>query len=168
MKRPVFLLFVGLVLGEAAAIFSNRNGFFVMALFLLIFLIIIYKIIKKKRSHFFIYSLLFLGMFFVGGFSFCRAKYLDKLDRCLFQTELEGTLTGEVEFIRETPTQEYQITLKKASFLKKGNEAYLKNGKQESQKKTKMIIQKSLNKEYHMREKSRILKIPVSEGKIYP
>nr|WP_296189254.1 DNA internalization-related competence protein ComEC/Rec2 [uncultured Anaerobutyricum sp.] len=168
MKRPVFLLFMGLVLGEAAAIFSNRNGFFVMALFLLIFIIIIYKIIKKKRSHFFIYSLLFLCMFFVGELSFYRAKYLDKLDRCLLQTELEGTLTGQVEFIRKTPTQEYQITLKKASFLKKGNEAYLKNGKQESQKNTKITIKKSLNKEYHMREKCRILKIPVSEGKIYP
>ena len=34
MKRPFFLFFMGLVLGEAAAISLNRIGFFVMALFL--------------------------------------------------------------------------------------------------------------------------------------
>ena len=28
MRRPLFLFFIGLVLGEAAAIFLNRIGFF--------------------------------------------------------------------------------------------------------------------------------------------
>ena len=168
MKRPVFLLFVGLVLGEAAAIFLDRDGFFVMALFLLIFIIIICKIIKKKRSHFFIYSLLFCCMFFIGGISFYRAEYLDELDGCLLQKQLEGTLTGQVEFIKETPTKEYQITLKKASFLKEGSREYLKNARQKNREETKTTIKKSLNEEYNLKEKCRILKIPVSEGKIYP
>lgn len=166
MKRPVLLLFVGLVLGEAAAIFLDRNGFFVMALFLLIFIIIICKIIKKKQSHFFIYSLLFFCMFYVGGISFCRSEYLDKLDRCLSKKELEGMLIGQIEFIKKTPAKEYQIILKKASFLGEGDGERLKSAKQKS--KTKATIQKNLNTEYKLREKCRILKIQVSEEKIYP
>ena len=43
MRRPLFLFFIGLVLGEAAAIFLNRIGFFVMALFLLIFMIFCFE-----------------------------------------------------------------------------------------------------------------------------
>ena len=43
MRRPLFLFFIGLVLGEAAAIFLNRIGFFVMALFLLIFMVLLEK-----------------------------------------------------------------------------------------------------------------------------
>ena len=39
MKRPFFLFFMGLVLGEAAAISLNRIGFFVMALFLFILIL---------------------------------------------------------------------------------------------------------------------------------
>ena len=39
MRRPLFLFFIGLVLGEAAAIFLNRIGFFVMALFLLFYIL---------------------------------------------------------------------------------------------------------------------------------
>ena len=50
MRRPLFLFFIGLVLGEAAAIFLNRIGFFVMALFLLIFMIFcLKKIILVKN-----------------------------------------------------------------------------------------------------------------------
>lgn len=165
MKRPVFLLFMGLVLGEAAAILLDRKGFLVMALFLLVFIIILYKIIKKKRSLFFIYSLLFFSLFFVGGISFYRAKYLDKLDRCLLRKELEGTLAGQVEFVKETPEKEYQITLKKVSFLEMKKR---KNRKRENKKEDKIIIRKDLNTQYKLRGKCRILKIPVSEGRIYP
>ena len=54
MKRPVFLLFTGLVLGEAAAILLNRTGFFVMALFLFLFILILYKVIGNYIYIFYI------------------------------------------------------------------------------------------------------------------
>ena len=71
MKRPFFLFFMGLVLGEAAAISLNRTGFFVMALFLFILILIyfgLYQRIKRKRSPLFIYALVFYGLFFAGVF----------------------------------------------------------------------------------------------------
>lgn len=142
MKRPVFLLFVGLVLGEAVAIFLNRIGFFVMALFLLIFMIILYIILKKRQSPFFVYGILFILFFFIGGLSFYRTQYCDALDIQLSKKEMKGTLTGQVEFVKQTSEKEYQITLRDASFLEQG-------------------------KQYKLRKKCRVLKIPVSTGKIY-
>ena len=70
MKRPFFLFFMGLVLGEAAAISLNRTGFFVMALFLFILILIcfgLYQRIKRKRSPLFIYAIIFYGLFLAGG-----------------------------------------------------------------------------------------------------
>lgn len=139
MKRPVFLLFIGLVLGEAMAIFLNRAGFFVIALFLLIFIFIICKIIKKRRSYFFIFGVLFFCLFVVGGISFYQADHMDKLDMKLSKKALEGTLAGQVEFVRQTSEQEYLLTVRQASF---GT--------------------------YKLSYKVRILKIPISEVRIYP
>lgn len=139
MKRPVFLLFIGLVLGEAASIFLNRAVFLVIALFLLIFIFVISKIIKKKRSYFFIFGMLFFCLFIIGGVSFYRTSYLDGLDRKLSKKDLGGTLSGQVEFVRQTPEEEYLLTIRQASFGK-----------------------------YKLSKKVRILKIPVSVGKIYP
>lgn len=142
MKRPVFLLFVGLVLGEAATIFLNRTGFFMLALFLLVFMIILYIILKKRQGPFFIYGILFVTFFFIGGISFYRAQYCDALDIQLSKKEMKGTLTGRVEFVKQTPENEYQITLRDASFWGQG-------------------------KQYKLRKKCRVLKIPVSTGKVY-
>lgn len=141
MKRPVFLLFVGLVLGEAAAIVLNRTGFFVVALFLLIMVIVLYRIliIKKKQSSFFLFAFLFFILFFAGGISFYRAEYLDELDKILAEKELKGTLIGQVEFVRQTPESEYVLTVSQASVGK-----------------------------YKLSQKVRILKIPISKGKVYP
>ena len=50
MRRPLFLFFIGLVLGEAAAIFLNRIGFFVMALFLFDFYDILFYILSKSQK----------------------------------------------------------------------------------------------------------------------
>lgn len=190
VKRPVFLLFVGLVLGEAAAIFLNRIGFFVMALFLLIFMIILYIIIKKRQGPFFVYGILFFAFFFIGGISFYRAKYFDVLDSQLAKKELKGVLTGQVEFVKQTPEKEYQITLRDASFLKQGNELNVKDIQLKDEKQKEMsLIQKNLDKQYILEKKQgntckilkdyssngqnklgkkcRVLKIPVSTGKIY-
>lgn len=142
MKRPVFLLFVGLVLGEAVAIFLNRTGFFTLALFLLFFMIIIYIIIKKRQSPFFVCGILFITFFLIGGLSFYRAQYFDALDIQLAKKELNGRLVGQVEFVKQTLEEEYQITLRDASFLGQG-------------------------KQYKLRKKCRVLKIPVSTGKVY-
>ena len=82
MRRPLFLFFIGLVLGEAAAIFLNRIGFFVMALFLLIFMIfcfIFYRKVRREQSLFFIYEVLCWFFFLMGGIAFFRASYLMRL-----------------------------------------------------------------------------------------
>ena len=212
VKRPVFLLFVGLVLGEAAAIFLNRIGFFVMALFLLIFMIILYIIIKKRQGLFFVYGVLFFAFFLIGGISFYRAKYFDALDIQLDKKELKGTLTGQVEFVKQTLEKEYQITLRDAFFLEQGNKRDLKGIQAKDEKQVEMqLIQKKLDRQYtlekkqgntckrlkdyssnrqyklrkkqwnirktsedyrldrqyKLRKKCRVLKIPVSVGKVY-
>lgn len=190
MKRPVFLLFVGLVLGEATAIFLNRIGFFVLALFLLVFMIIIYIIIKKRQGLFFIYGILFFTFFFIGGISFYRAQYFNALDIQLSKKKLKGTLTGQVEFVKQTPEKEYQITLRYASFLGQKKELGLKDRMQKEERRIKILsIQKGLgkqytsrkkqwnacktlksynsNRQYKLRKKCRVLKIPVSTGKVY-
>lgn len=64
MKRPFFLFFMGLVLGEAAAISLNRIGFFVMALFL--FVLIENK--KKTEPSFYICN-------YILWFIFCRRSF---------------------------------------------------------------------------------------------
>lgn len=146
MKRPLFLFFVGLVLGEAAAILLNRVGFFVMALFLLIFILGcsgLYPKLRKKRSSLFIYGILFCVLFVIGGLLFFKASCLDKTDILLEKKEPEGTLYGEVEFVKETSEGEYQLTLRNVLFKGGGIKRKLKG-------------------------KSRILKIPVSKGVIYP
>lgn len=77
-----FCFFIGLVLGEAAAIFLNRIGFFVMALFLLIFMIfcfIFYRKVRREQSLFFIYEVLCWFFFLMGGIAFFRASYLMRL-----------------------------------------------------------------------------------------
>lgn len=150
MKRPLFLFFMGLVFGEATAILLNRTGFFVMALFLLIFVLAyagIYKQLKRKRSPLFLYALLFCGVFFVGGLLFFKASCLDDIDRRLSSGELNGTLTGQIEFVKETAKEEYQLTVKDCFFLERVNK---RKGK------------------YKLKAKCRILKIPVSIGKFYP
>lgn len=99
MRRPLFLFFIGLVLGEAAAIFLNRIGFFVMALFLLIFMIfcfIFYRKVRREQSLFFIYEVLCWFFFLMGGIAFFRASYFNEIDRILSKKTLTGTLIGQV------------------------------------------------------------------------
>lgn len=149
MKRPVFLFFMGLVLGEVMAILLNRTGFFVMALFLLIAVLVyarIYKRLKKKRSPLFLYALLFCGSCFIGGLLFFKAACLNDIDRKLSSEALSGTLTGQIEFVKETQEGEYQLTLKDCFFLEEGKEQDFEP----------------------IGAKCRILKIPVSRGKVYP
>lgn len=155
MKRPFFLFFMGLVLGEAAAISLNRTGFFVMALFLFILILIyfgLYQRIKRKRSPLFIYAIIFYGLFFAGGLLLLRAEYPDTADQMLAKREIDGTLSGNVEFVKETAEGEYQLTLSEVSFWEEGKD-----------KKGSYFL-----KNYKLRAKCRILKIKVSEKKIYP
>ena len=159
MKRPFFLFFMGLVLGEAAAISLNRTGFFVMALFLFILILIyfgLYQRIKRKRSPLFIYAIIFYGLFFAGGLLLLRAEYPDTADQMLAKREIDGTLSGNVEFVKETAEGEYQLTLSEVSFWEEGKDS-LKH------KKGSYFL-----KNYKLRAKCRILKIKVSEKKIYP
>lgn len=112
-----------------------------MALFLLIFISVLCRImiIKKKQSSFFIFCFLCYIFFFVGGLSFYQAEYLDEVDKLLSGKELDGTLSGQITFVRQNPEGEYLLTIRQASFDK-----------------------------YKLRRKVRVLKIPVSEGKVYP
>ena len=150
---------MGLVLGEAAAISLNRTGFFVMALFLFILILIyfgLYQRIKRKRSPLFIYAIIFYGLFFAGGLLLLRAEYPDMADQILAKREIDGTLSGNVEFVKETAEGEYQLTLSEVSFWEEGKGS-LKH------KKGSYFF-----KNYKLRAKCRILKIKVSEKKIYP
>ena len=150
---------MGLVLGEAAAISLNRTGFFVMALFLFILILIyfgLYQRIKRKRSPLFIYAIIFYGLFFAGGLLLLRAEYPDTADQILAKREIDGTLSGNVEFVKETAEGEYQLTLSEVSFWEEGKGS-LKH------KKGSYFL-----KNYKLRAKCRILKIKVSEKKIYP
>lgn len=159
MKRPFFLFFMGLVLGEAAAISLNRTGFFVMALFLFILILIyfgLYQRIKRKRSPLFIYALVFYGLFFAGGLLLLRAEYPDMADQMLAKREIDGTLSGKVEFVKKTAEGEYQLTLSEVSFWEEGKGSLKYN-------KGSYFF-----KNYKLRAKCRILKIKVSEKKIYP
>lgn len=159
MKRPFFLFFMGLVLGEAAAISLNRIGFFVMALFLFILILIcfgLYQRIKRKRSPLFIYAIIFYGLFFAGGLLLLRAEYPDTADQILAKREIDGTLSGNVEFVKKTAEGEYQLTLSEVSFWEEGKGSL-------KYKKGSYFL-----KNYKLRAKCRILKIKVSEKKIYP
>ena len=117
MRRPLFLFFIGLVLGEAAAIFLNRIGFFVMA--------------------FFIYEVLCWFFFLMGGIAFFRASYFNEIDRILSKKTLTGTLIGQVEYVRQNAEGEYQITVRENSFVV--NENHLKYG---IKKNLKKLVQK--------------------------
>ena len=159
MKRPFFLFFMGLVLGEAAAISLNRIGFFVMALFLFILILIcfgLYQRIKRKRSPLFIYAIIFYGLFFAGGLLLFRAEYPDTADQMLAKREIDGTLSGNVEFVKKTAEGEYQLTLSEVSFWEEGKGSL-------KYKKGSYFFEN-----YKLRAKCRILKIKVSEKKIYP
>ena len=159
MKRPFFLFFMGLVLGEAVAISLNRIGFFVMALFLFILILIcfgLYQRIKRKRSPLFIYAIIFYGLFFAGGLLLLRAEYPDTADQMLAKREIDGTLSGNVEFVKKTAEGEYQLTLSEVSFWEEGKGSL-------KYKKGSYFFEN-----YKLRAKCRILKIKVSEKKIYP
>lgn len=159
MKRPFFLFFIGLVLGEAVAISLNRIGFFVMALFLFILILIcfgLYQRIKRKRSLLFIYAIIFYGLFFAGGLLLLRAEYPDTADQILAKREIDGTLSGNVEFVKKTAEGEYQLTLSEVSFWEEGKGSL-------KYKKESYFFEN-----YKLRAKCRILKIKVSEKKIYP
>ena len=150
---------MGLVLGEAAAISLNRTGFFVMALFLFILILIcfgLYQRIKRKRSPLFIYAIIFYGLFFAGGLLLLRAEYPDTADQMLAKREIDGTLSGNVEFVKKTAEGEYQLTLSEVSFWEEGKGSL-------KYKKGSYFFEN-----YKLRAKCRILKIKVSEKKIYP
>ena len=150
---------MGLVLGEAAAISLNRIGFFVMALFLFVLILIcfgLYQRIKRKRSPLFIYAIIFYGLFFAGGLLLFRAEYPDTADQMLAKREIDGTLSGNVEFVKKTAEGEYQLTLSEVSFWEEGKGSL-------KYKKGSYFFEN-----YKLRAKCRILKIKVSEKKIYP
>lgn len=170
MRRPLFLFFIGLVLGEAAAIFLNRIGFFVMALFLLIFMIfcfIFYRKVRREQSLFFIYEVLCWFFFLMGGIAFFRASYFNEIDRILSKKTLTGTLIGQVEYVRQNAEGEYQITVRENSFVV--NENHLKDGIKKNLKKCSISsIKSNLRQTKKLPGKCRLVKIPVSKGKIYP
>ena len=161
MRRPLFLFFIGLVLGEAAAIFLDRIGFFVMALFLLIFMIfcfIFYRKVRREQSLFFIYEVLCWFFFLMGGIAFFRASYFNEIDRILSKKTLTGTLIGQVEYVRQNAEGEYQITVRENSFVV--NESYLKDRIKKNLKKCSISsIKSNLRQTKKLPGKCRLVKI---------
>lgn len=45
-----------------------------------------------------------------------RAEYPDTADQILAKREIDGTLSGNVEFVKKTAEGEYQLTLSEVSF----------------------------------------------------
>ena len=130
-----------------------------MALFLFILILIcfgLYQRIKRKRSPLFIYAIIFYGLFFAGGLLLLRAEYPDTADQMLAKREIDGTLSGNVEFVKKTAEGEYQLTLSEVSFWEEGKGSL-------KYKKGSYFFEN-----YKLRAKCRILKIKVSEKKIYP
>ncbi|MFR6414116.1 MAG: DUF4131 domain-containing protein [Anaerobutyricum soehngenii] len=130
-----------------------------MVLFLFILILIcfgLYQRIKRKRSPLFIYAIIFYGLFFAGGLLLLRAEYPDTADQMLAKREIDGTLSGNVEFVKKTAEGEYQLTLSEVSFWEEGKGSL-------KYKKGSYFFEN-----YKLRAKCRILKIKVSEKKIYP
>ena len=150
--------------------FFKQNGFFVMALFLLIFMIfcfIFYRKVRREQSLFFIYEVLCWFFFLMGGIAFFRASYFNEIDRILSKKTLTGTLIGQVEYVRQNAEGEYQITVRENSFVV--NENHLKDGIKKNLKKCSISsIKSNLRQTKKLPGKCRLVKIPVSKGKIYP
>ena len=49
-----------------------------------------------------------------------RAEYPDTADQMLAKREIDGTLSGNVEFVKKTAEGEYQLTLSEVSFWEEG------------------------------------------------
>ena len=77
-----------------------------------------YQRIKENGS--FIYAIIFYGLFFAGGLLLLRAEYPDTADQILAKREIDGTLSGNVEFVKKTAEGEYQLTLSEVSFWEEG------------------------------------------------
>lgn len=171
MRRPLFLFFIGLVLGEAAAIFLNRTGFFMMALSLLIFMIfcfILYQKVRRGQSLFFIYGVIFWGFFLVGGITFFRASYLKEIDHILSEKTVPGTLTGQVEYVRQNVEGEYQITVRENSFTSEECDSTVSLVGRIKKNLKNRATQKKLGRTKRLQGKCRIIKIPATMGKVYP
>ena len=126
MKRPIFIAWTGLVLGEAAALAFGKSGFFLLALFSLLYVVLIYT--GRKQSLFFSRFLrhfcpesprvkgwkagmILMGLFMILGL----VRYLaegepDQVELLLShaqqagETCLEGSLEGRVEAVQISST----------------------------------------------------------------
>ncbi len=142
MKRPLFLIFVGLVLGEAAAMKAGVTGYLAMALFLLLFHVLFMgrpdqsrfftlifpgeedRVIKESENRAVVITgLLFLSLL-AGGLRQTLQDYLTESDPGLMLVR-EGRsrqveVLGEIDRIVKEEEGDYQILLKKRSCLMTG------------------------------------------------
>ncbi|MCD8019120.1 MAG: competence protein ComEC family protein, partial [Clostridiales bacterium] len=131
MKRPLFLLMIGLVLGEAAAIsFGWKGGFLLILLFLPVGIVsfdcaFFQKLsagsLKKRRNFF---RMLFLSA--VLGFFLSMAAFVRKDPVSGLSFPVKGKISGKVIFLKTSQEGKYTITLHSARFLLEGEDAWKK------------------------------------------
>ncbi len=124
MKRPIFIAWTGLVLGEAAALAFGKRGFFLPALFSLLYIFLLYT--GRKQSPFFDRlsgkpgwgapdfkgcraGLILMSLFMLlGAVIFLAEEDPDQVELLLSrasragETSLAGKLEGKVETVQVT------------------------------------------------------------------
>ena len=150
--------------------FFKQNRFFCDGFVSFDFYDILFYILSKSQKGdraFSSYMKCCAGSFFLmGGIAFFRASYFNEIDRILSKKTLTGTLIGQVEYVRQNAEGEYQITVRESYVV---NENHLKDGIKKNLKKCSISsIKSNLRQTKKLPGKCRLVKIPVSKGKIYP
>ena len=143
MTRPLVLIWIMLVLGEASAFVFGRLGIVIPVLSALGSLIAYVILDFSKRrglfAHFYaflagrkyleVWILLFHAALFLGYILFEVSSYQTSFELSLSKQPREGQILGYVEDIRETGAPGYRITLSKVSFKEKGEKGRELKGK---------------------------------------
>ncbi|MDD7209796.1 MAG: DNA internalization-related competence protein ComEC/Rec2 [Lachnospiraceae bacterium] len=146
MKRPLFLVFTGIVLGELCAIVVNRTGFFVVALFsffLCTGAVLFLAGKKERRGLFLMIPVIMEISFLLGGCYFLKEKARDPAKDIPAENVYGGVLYGTVESVDHTRDGECKLAVNQVSFAI-GTE------------------------KYPLRKKCEIIHIPRCTKKIYP
>lgn len=176
MKRPLFLVLAGLVLGEVLAAVWNWKGFLIVGFLLLgtgfffVFLCFFSHVLHGKRGKRNrqdrlvgrrVWIGIFLAAFLIGGVRFSGEMRMDELEEERTEDSLEGTLTGEIVTVKVSGEGNYSLTLQNVFFFSKKKE----NGKKDRNRTKKTKIEKQ---ECLLERRCQVFGIPLLAGKLFP